>query len=150
MGVSVWRTRGPGIAVCLVLLLAGCRPSIGLAPAPTPTSEPSAEPVADITVTPAPEMPTAIPEPPTPTPVPVPQPVSVECTVIARSLRLRSGPSIDTAIVAGLANGQVLMVSARNPEATWVAVQTPEGLSGWVSAEFVRCAQPVDTLPVGP
>ena len=148
MGVSVWRTRGPGIAVCLVLLLAGCRPSIGLAPAPTPTSEPSAEPVLEITVTP--EVPTAIPEPPTPTPVPVPQPVSVECTVIARSLRLRSGPSTDTAVVAGLANGQVLRASARNPEATWVAVQTPEGLSGWVSAEFVSCAQPMDTLPVGP
>ncbi len=148
MGVSVWRTRGPGIAVCLVLLLAGCRPSIGLAPASTPTSEPTSEPVLEITVTP--EVPTAIPEPPTPTPVPVPQPVSVDCTVIARSLRLRSGPSTDTAVVAGLANGQVLRASARNPEATWVAVQTPEGLSGWVSAEFVSCAQPVDTLPVAP
>ncbi len=148
MGVSVWRTRGPGIAVCLVLLLAGCRPSIGLAPASTPTSEPTSEPVLEITATP--EVPTAIPEPPTPTPVPVPQPVSVDCTVIARSLRLRSGPSTETAVVAGLANGQVLRASARNPEATWVAVQTPEGLSGWVSAEFVNCAQPVDTLPVAP
>ena len=148
MGVSVWRTRGPGIAVCLVLLLAGCRPSIGLAPASTPTSEPTSEPVLEITATP--EVPSALPEPPTPTPVPVPQPASVECTVIARSLRLRSGPSTDTAVVAGLANGQVLRASARNPEATWVAVQTPEGLSGWVSAEFVSCAQPVDTLPVAP
>jgi SH3-like domain-containing protein len=80
--------------------------------------------------------------------VPVPPAITVECTVTVRSLRLRAGPTTEAAVIIGLANGQPLTASAHNPESSWLAVRTPEGASGWVAAEFVSCAQPIDTLPV--
>lgn len=144
MRASVRMAWRPQFLACIVLLLAGCRPSIG--PAPTPTSGPTTEPVlaATVTVTVA----TVTVEPPTPSAEPTLQAVVVECTVNARSLRLRAAPTTDAAIITGLPNGQPLTANNHNPERTWLAVQTPEGLSGWVSAEFVTCAQPLDSLPV--
>ena len=144
MRASVRRVWRPQFLACLVLLLAGCRPSIG--PAPTPTSEPTTEPVLAETVTAT--MATATPEPPTPSPEPTSPAVVVECTVNARSLRMRSGPSTNDAILGALQTGQPLTANGHNEDSTWLAVQTPEGLSGWVSAEFVTCAQPIDSLPV--
>jgi uncharacterized protein YgiM (DUF1202 family) len=144
MRASVWMARRLPIVAFMVMLLVGCRPSIG--PAPTATSGPTAEPLAEASPTVAPATPT--PEPPTPTVEPTQVAVVVECTVNARSLRLRSGPTTDAAIITGLPSGQPLTASGHNPESTWLAVQTPDGLSGWVSAEFVTCAQPIDSLPV--
>lgn len=144
MRAAVRMSRKPQFLACMILLLAGCRPSIG--PAPTPTSGPTSQPVLAATVTAT--IATVTPEPPTPSAEPTSQAVVVECTVNARSLRLRAAPTTDAAIITGLPSGQPLTANGHNPEGTWLAVQTPEGLSGWVSAEFVSCAQPLDSLPV--
>ncbi len=152
LGVTVRKRSVYAVVAAMTLLVAACTPSIG--PAPTPTAEPSpTEAPTVITVTP--ELPslTTTPEVSTPeaaTATPesqAQQSTTIECTVTARSLRLRAGPATTFDIVRGLSNGQPLAASARNPEGTWAAVRTADGVEGWVSIDFITCAQAVDTLP---
>lgn len=146
-GVTVRRRSIHTVIAGMTLLIAACTPSIG--PAPTPTAEPvPTERPTIVTVTPDLPTPTTAVDVETVTPEPPAGALaSIECTVSARSLRLRAGPATTFDIIRGLSFGQPLIANARNPEGTWAAVRTPDGVEGWVSLEFITCAQAVDTLP---
>jgi uncharacterized protein YgiM (DUF1202 family) len=146
MGTTVRKRTLALILVGMTLLVAACTPSI--APAPTPTAPPPTEAPTVATVTPEQPTPTAVP--PTPAPVVEEPSASVECNVAARGLRLRGGPGTDFDIIQSLSAGQPLIASARNADSTWAAVSTPDGQEGWVSVEFITCAQAVETLPLPP
>jgi hypothetical protein len=89
----------------------------------------------------------------TSSPAPVPSPTSLPVAVVLyRSVNVRAGPGTDRPIVGGLVEGNQLAVLGRNAEGTWLRIQTQEGLSGWVSAELVRCdaAQEVPVVTPSP
>lgn len=60
-------------------------------------------------------------------------------TVSARSLRVRSEPSENGGVVAGIKEGEKYQVVAISADGQWVqlAIESAPGGSGWVSANFV-------------
>ena len=133
----------------LTLVLAACGPEISIGPAAT-------EAIAtEISL-----APTITPELPTETPEPTAEPVTptaatataagatAQCTVTARSLRVRGGPSTNDPILAGVTAGQIVTASGRNEQGDWATVRTPDGTEGWTSVAFLECTPGADTLPV--
>jgi WD40 repeat protein len=110
--------------------------------APTPTSIPTA------TVAPT-ATPTVIPTATGTT-------ISLEifCTVITDRLNLRPGPGTNfNPVIQVLEIGELLVVSGRNEDATWLQVDVLDenlevAVSGWVSAEFVFCVGEIDAAPI--
>lgn len=87
---------------------------------------------------------------PTATPTPTPTPAPRVCTVAVGSVALRSGPAtiynpVRPPVI--VERGEILAVTARIDQGTWVQVATATGASGWAPAGFLRCEAPED-LPV--
>ena len=59
-----------------------------------------------------------------------------QATVTASGLRVRSLPSTTAAILGGLLAGQVVTVWA--VDAGWAIVQAADGLTGWVSMDYLK------------
>jgi len=99
---------------------------------PAVTPAPAAAPVAT-PATPAPEAPAGNVAKPTAPSLPVVYPASVEVT--GKSVRLRSGPTEQYAVVKVLTAGDVLV--GTGIEKDWVSVRMPSDAPCWVSASFV-------------
>ncbi|MBX3000047.1 MAG: fasciclin domain-containing protein [Caldilineaceae bacterium] len=77
------------------------------------------------------------------------EPAILEATVNTRSLRVRQGPSVETAIVAGLREGTVITVLGRSADGIWLQIQVPDvETTGWVSAEFVTVSGQIASLAI--
>jgi uncharacterized protein YgiM (DUF1202 family) len=150
MGVRIGRIC---TIAALALVLMACQSLLSISPAPTTAVEEPSEIVPTVTPESTPteepeptEAPTQAPtQPPTPTNPPAAQ--GTECTVTAQSLRLRSGPGTNFAIVAGLSSGTVVRASGRNAAGDWLSVETANGNKGWVATSFVRCSADPASLP---
>jgi uncharacterized protein YgiM (DUF1202 family) len=64
------------------------------------------------------------------------------------ALNVRSGPGPTYHSVAVVTSGQQLLLIGRNASATWVKVQLPNGVQGWVNVYYVRTSVQVVNLPV--
>ena len=81
-------------------------------------------------------------------PPPVPQPGSVEATVTAYRLNMRSGPGVGNSILTVLGRGTELTLTYRNPAGNWVYGTLANGTQGWVHANYLRTIGEVTTLPI--
>ncbi len=54
----------------------------------------------------------------------------------------------DTNIIRLLENGTVLPATGRSPDNLWIQVALPDGVSGWIAAEFLLPSADITTLPV--
>jgi len=63
-------------------------------------------------------------------------------------LNVRAGPGTRFRVIGQLAPGQRVELIARNPEASWLRVRTPEGAIGWVNRAYVNTPFDLDLLPV--
>lgn len=83
-------------------------------------------------------------------------------TVTASLLNVRSTPSLDAAVLTGVAAGTVVSILGESEDGQWLNVSLPDGQVGWVAAAYVQDAAdesnglsspsipPVSTLPVAP
>jgi hypothetical protein len=104
-------------------------------PTPTYTPTPTPTPTVTQTNTPTPtHTPTSTPSPtPTPTNTPSPTPtLALPDAVIVAPLNLRSGPGTAYGTIITLSLGQVLTVTGRLENATWLQVSTDQMQEGWV------------------
>lgn len=77
--------------------------------------------------------------------------VGVQAVVNTGALNVRSGPGINYSILAQVRLGQVIQLSARNADGSWVRGQVQGGLGGWVSARYLRVTSgSISQLPVDP
>ena len=63
-------------------------------------------------------------------------------------VNLRIGPGTDSPVVLGVDSGQRVLVLARNQAATWLYIRTADGVTGWMSADYVVTGQPGESYPV--
>ncbi|MFX1476373.1 MAG: SH3 domain-containing protein [Promethearchaeota archaeon] len=117
--------------------------------APTTTSIPPTNTPVLSTDTPTPVPPTDTPTPPAPptnTPTPTPTPDAV--TVAA--VNLRSGPGTGYERIGTLSPGQVLTVTGRIADTTWLQVNTNQMQEGWVinQADLVTLNLPTERIPI--
>jgi uncharacterized protein YkwD len=124
------------------------RPAATATPLPTATAlptntPPTATPTTAETLTPA----------PTATPTATPTPAAREVYVRAdNGLNLRSDPSSTAALLRILADGtRLTAIGAAHPldagGVAWQNVQTADGQSGWVAAQFLIDVKPVPAAP---
>jgi len=108
---------------------------------PTPTATPTRTPTPTATLTLTPTL--------TPS-EPIEIPDGITATISATdTLRVRAGPSTDTAILGRLRPGAVVTILARNDAADWWQIAYPdEERRGWVFAQFVTTDGDMDSLPV--
>jgi len=76
-----------------------------------------------------------------------PDPTVCTVTPLNISVNVRSGPSTQFGIVTSLPPAAIMTAVARNPEGTWLQVNTGTGL-GWVSTTVVVSSGPCASLPV--
>lgn len=62
---------------------------------------------------------------------------NAQIIAMSNALRLREAPNVKAEVVAELAGGTPLRVLARTKWNSWLYVQTADGLTGWVSANYV-------------
>jgi uncharacterized protein YraI len=75
--------------------------------------------------------------------------IGVQAVVNTGALNVRSGPGINYSILAQVRLGQVLTLSARNADSSWVRGQVQGGFGGWVSARYVSVTSgSISQLPV--
>ena len=66
---------------------------------------------------------------------PVPSP---QVRILATLLNVRSGPSTNNEIVDALAEGQIVLVLAKNQDGSWYNIQLSDGNNGWIANEFTE------------
>ena len=112
-------------------------------PTLTPTSTPTPTSTATLTLTPTA---TLTPPPTTEAPMPVPAPDAI----IVGYVNLRSGPGTVYDIITTLSPSQVLTVTGRNKDATWLQVNTDQMQEGWVinRADLVTMNLPTERIPI--
>lgn len=79
------------------------------------------------------------------TPVP---PVSANGTVNTGALNIRSGPGVQHGVIAAVYFGDVVTLVGRNADATWLNIQSPSNVRGWVNAKYITTGYPLGSLPV--
>jgi uncharacterized protein YgiM (DUF1202 family) len=60
----------------------------------------------------------------------------------------REAASDDTNVIRLLENGTVLPATGRSADSKWIQVALPDGLSGWIAADFLVPSGDIATLPV--
>ena len=68
--------------------------------------------------------------------------------VKVRGLRLRAGPGTGWVVRGYLEKDDILEITGRNADSTWLKVRTAEGQEGWTSALYVETQFPLSVLPV--
>jgi uncharacterized protein YgiM (DUF1202 family) len=84
-----------------------------------------------------------------PTPTPQVPPTGATATVASQLLNVRQGPSVSTSVLVVLTKNQIVSLLARNAETTWVRVNTPTGVQGWVYAPLLQTSYALSNLPIG-
>jgi hypothetical protein len=107
-------------------------PTHTLAVTSTPTDTPTDTPTPTLT-------PTATP---TDTPTPTPD------AVVRALVNLRRGPGTGYDIITTMSPGQVLSVTGRNNDATWLQASTDQGQEGWVATDYVTLNQSIEQIPI--
>jgi hypothetical protein len=120
-----------------------------------PVHKPSLTSIATPTNTPTPTLtPTPTPTPtttPTNTPTLTPPPAMPHAVVI-NPVNLRSGPGTVYDIIGTLSPGQILTVTGRIADTTWLQVNTDQMQEGWVvnRADLVTLNLPTEQIPIVP
>lgn len=144
------RRRGRFVVLgWFMIAFAACGPAISIGPATTAevATEPAPEP--SVTTEPPTDTPEATTETPTETATQAAAAgATTQCTVTARSLRVRGGPGTNFPILGAVTAGQIVTASGRNEPGDWATVKTPDGAEGWASVDFLNCTPGADTLPV--
>jgi len=68
--------------------------------------------------------------------------------VLTGALNVRSGPGVSYSVNGVVSQGEVVSVIGRNDDGSWVIIQTPSGLEGWVNSSYLQINVPVQSLPV--
>ncbi len=92
--------------------------------------------------------PTFTPRPPSVIPPTLtPQPVT---GTVKENLRVRSAPNSKAEIVDHLSQGDTVQIIGRTAASDWFQVPLPKDpkARGWVSAQYVKAAASIDTIPV--
>jgi hypothetical protein len=66
----------------------------------------------------------------------------------ASFLNVRQGPGAGFAAIDLLSRGQTVPLLGRNPPATWVEIQLPDGRTGWVNSSFMSSDYAYFNLPI--
>lgn len=81
--------------------------------------------------------------------IPVTQPTGrFNATVRTPLLNVRTGPGANFAIVGKLGNGTGINLIGRNADNSWVQMNIPNGVSGWVSSRYIASSVYIAGLPV--
>ena len=138
------------VTIITSLLLAACVTAQPAEPSPAaPSDSTQAAPVASATPTPPPtSTATSIPSP-TETLTPTPHPIATMSALVSiASLNLRAGPSTIYAVLGAYPEDTELLAVARVPGNEWVRVQTADGKTGWMAAEWLDLDDEVAYLPL--
>jgi N-acetylmuramoyl-L-alanine amidase len=68
--------------------------------------------------------------------------------VLTGALNVRSGPGVAYGVNGVVHQGDMVSVIGRNDSGSWVVIQTPSGLEGWVNSSYLQINIPVQSLPV--
>ena len=129
-----------------------------------PAEAPATQIATDVppTDTPVPPTPTATSLLPTPTDTSVPATPTLEgplAAVKSQALNIRAGPGTSHAIVSASRQGELLQITGRNEDSSWLEVALADGRIGWVSASLVEpsvatnqiaLAETIPTAPPAP
>jgi uncharacterized protein YraI len=114
-------------------------------PSATPTSAPSATPTNAPTATPSATATSA----PTATPTNAASPTAPPNAIVNNdTLNMRAGPSAQYALVGSYPRGTELKVTGKNAAGDWLKVETPDGRSGWMSAQLLEINVNLAGVPV--
>ena len=72
---------------------------------------------------------------------------TVPATVTGGALVLRAGPSLTDNSLGTYEGGTVTAILSRSPDGGWLQVLTPDGKTGWMSADFLDVADSLENLP---
>ena len=73
----------------------------------------------------------------------------IEATVqVAGSISVRDQPRVDTDSVALVDDGEVVIARQRSLDQQWIFIETDDGMSGWIVAQFLRLPEGSDALPI--
>jgi uncharacterized protein YraI len=114
-------------------------------PSATPTSAPSATPTSAPSATPSATATSAPSATPTTAASPTPAPNAI---VNNDTLNMRVGPSAQYALVGSYPRGTPLKVIGKNAAGDWLKVETPDGRSGWMSAQLLEINLNLADVPV--
>jgi SH3-like domain-containing protein len=78
---------------------------------------------------------------------PTPMPIGI---VTIGNLNVRLGPGTEYGYVGAVYKDNEVIVLGRNSENSWLNIKTPEGKSGWVSAQYIDIQRGRDTLVIIP
>ena len=119
-------------------------PSATLTPLPDASPSPLPLPIASTTQTrPATSRPTASPEPLAAIPSP-----TLRVGITADTLRVRGGPGLTFEILDRIDQTIHISVVGRSEDASWIEVQLPDGIRGWVAAEYLSLPLAPELLPI--
>ncbi len=148
------------LVVSLAATLSACGAAESLLPTATPyptyTAQPTYTPLPTYTPYPS-ETPTFLPPPtavPSESPTPsgtstfTPTPFAGLDVILAFGSNVRSGPSLDSDVIAGLPAGVPLTIAARDVSGRWLYVRAPSGRMVWVAATQVQGPLDVPAIPV--
>ena len=72
---------------------------------------------------------------------------TVPATVTSQALVLRAGPDVDESSLGSYADGTIVAVLGQAPGGEWFEVATPDGLRGWMAADFLELSAPAEEVP---
>lgn len=75
-------------------------------------------------------------------------PTAGTAVVISNGLNVRSGAGTNYSVLTGVYYGTTLDVLGRNTDGTWLKIQTPSGVVGWVYSAYVSPSKPIPELHV--
>ena len=73
---------------------------------------------------------------------------ATRATVTSGALNVRYGPGSNFDVITSLPQGTVVGMVGRNPNGTWVKIQTESALLGWVDARYLNPTVPIANLPI--
>jgi hypothetical protein len=77
----------------------------------------------------------------------IPSP-TIRVGIIVETLRVRSGPGLSYEVLGRLDGADNISIVGRSDDASWIEVQLPDGMTGWVAAEYVSLPLAAELLPV--